>query len=476
MATLQATTTTGRHIALQEAAVQELRASLRGALLRPGDEGYDASRRVFNAMIDKRPALIACCTGVADVVNAVNFARAHHLLVAVRGGGHHSAGHAVCEGGLVIDLRPMKGIRVDPIRQTVQAQGGVTWGDFDCETGAFGLATTGGMISTTGIAGLTLGGGEGWLCRKYGLSCDNLLAADVVTADGTFLTVNASEHADLFWGIRGGGGNFGIITSFEYRLHPVAQILGGWSVYPLSQAKDLLTFLRDYLPTVPENLTVLILFITAPADPLLPSDVHNTVVVVPAVCFTGPLHQGEQVLQLLRTFGSPAVDVIGPMPYTALPTMFNAWAPPGLHHYWKSVYLQDLSAGAIDMLIERAATMTSPLSHLHVMQSGGAISRVGEENSAFSHRETPYECYILSTWANPKEADRHLEWGRQTWSALQAFSAGAGYLNRNSDAEEQARLRVAYGTRKYDRLVALKNTYDPTNVFRVNHNIMPTVG
>ena len=263
MADLRVMTTTGEETILEEATVQQFKTSLRGALLRPGDDGYDTARKVFNAMIDKRPALIACCTGVADVINAVHFARAHHVLVAVRGGGHNPAGHSVCEGGLVIDLSPMKGMRVDPIRQTVHAQGGVTWGEFDRETAAFGLATTGGMISTTGIAGLTLGGGMGWLCRKYGLSCDNLLSVDVVTADGTFLTVNAREHEDLFWGIRGGGGNFGLITAFEYRLHPVAQVLGGFLVYPLAQAKSLLTFLREYLPTVPENLTVLIVFMTA---------------------------------------------------------------------------------------------------------------------------------------------------------------------------------------------------------------------
>jgi FAD/FMN-containing dehydrogenase len=475
MADLRVMTTTGEETILKEATVQQFKTSLRGALLRPGDDGYDTARKVFNAMIDKRPALIACCTGVADVINAVHFAQAHQVLVAVRGGGHHAAGHSVCEGGLVIDLSPMKGTRVDPIRQTVHAQGGVTWGEFDRETAAFGLATTGGMISTTGIAGLTLGGGIGWLCRKYGLSCDNLLSADVVTAEGTFLTVNAREHADLFWGLRGGGGNFGLITAFEYRLHPVAQVLGGFLAYPLAQAKSLLTFLREYLPTTPENLTVLIVFMTAPADPRLPPAVHNTVVVAPAVCFTGSLPEGEHVLQPLRTFGTPAMDTIGPMPYTALQTLFDWLEPPGLHRYWKSAYVQDLSEGVIDVMIEGAATMTSPRSHLHVMQLGGAISRVGEEDTAFSHRETPYECYIVDNWTNPEEADRHVAWGRQTWSALQAFSPGTGYLNRNSDEEDQARLRTTYGARKYERLVALKNRYDPTNLFRLNHNIKPTV-
>ena len=329
MADLHVMTTTGEETILKEATVEQFKTSLRGALLCPGDDGYDTARKVFNAMIDKRPALIACCTGVADVIHAVRFARAHQVLVAVRGGGHHAAGHSVCDGGLVIDLSPMKGVRVDPIGQTVHAQGGVTWGEFDRETAAFGLATVGGMISTTGIAGLTLGGGIGWLCRQYGLSCDNLLSADVITAEGTFLTANAREHADLFWGIRGGGGNFGLITAFEYRLHPIAQVLGGFLVYPLAQAKSLLTFLREYLPTVPENLTVLIVFMTARADPMLPPAVHNTVVVAPAVCFTGPLLEGERVLQPLRTFGTPAVDVIGPMPYTALADCSMPWSRPG---------------------------------------------------------------------------------------------------------------------------------------------------
>jgi hypothetical protein len=475
MADLRVMTTTGEEMILEEATVQQFKTSLRGALLCPGNDGYDAARKIFNAMIDKRPALIVRCAGAADVVTAVHFAREHNVCVAVRGGGHNPAGHSLCEGGLVIDLSPMKGLRVDPLRKAVHAQGGVTWGDFDRETAAFGLATPGGMVSTTGIAGLTLGGGEGWLSRKYGLSCDNLLSVDVVTADGTFLTVNGRENEELFWGIRGGGGNFGISTAFEYRLHPVTQVLGGWLIYPLAQAKPLLTFLRDYLATTPEELTVLIVFMTALADPMLPPAVHNTVVVVPAVCYTGSLPEGEKVLQPLRTFGTPAVDTIGPMPYTALQTMFDAQAPPGLHNYYKSAYLQHLSAGAIDVLIERAASITSPLAHLHVVQLGGAISRVGEEDTAFSHREMPYECYIPSMWMNPKETDRHIVWARDTWSALHAFSPGAGYLNRNSDEEDQARLRTAYGARKYERLVALKNRYDPTNFFRLNHNIKPTV-
>jgi hypothetical protein len=459
---------------LEGAVVEAFKASLHGALLRPGDDGYDTARKVFNAMIDKRPALIARCTDVADVRNAVNFAQAHHLPVAVRGGGHHPAGHSVCEGGLVIDLSPMKGIGVDPTHKTARAQGGVTWGEFDRETAAWGLATPGGMITTTGIAGLTLGGGIGWLSRKYGLTCDNLLSVDIVTADGSFLRNSASENEDLFWGVRGGGGNWGIVTSFEYRLHPVAQVLGGPMVYSLAQAKDVLHFLHRYLPTVPDDLTVLVIFMTAPEDPLFPADLHHQVILAPTVCFTGPLEEGERVLQPLRSFGVPAADFIAPLPYTMLQAMFDAQVPPGLHNYYKSVYLNDLGEGAIDVIIERAAKMTSPLSHLHIMQLGGATSRVGEEDSAFSQRDMRYECYIEPIWANPEETGWHITWARDTWSALQAFSSGAGYLNRHSDEEGQAWLRSAYGGRKYERLVALKNKYDPTNFFRLNHNIKPT--
>lgn len=478
MANQQVTTTQGTNLtpsALKDATVQDLKAQLRGTLLRPGDDGYDVARQIWNALIDKRPALIARCVGAADVVHCVRFARAHDLLVSVRGGGHHAAGFGLCDGGLVIDLSPMKGIRVDPARKTVQTQAGATWGDFDRETAAFGLATPGGAVSTTGIAGLTLGGGVGWLSRKYGLSCDNLLSVDVVTADGHFLTASASENMDLFWGVRGGGGNFGIITTFEYRLHPVAQVLGGPMVYPLAQAKEVLHFLHSYLPTVPDDLTVLLVFMTAPAEPKFPADLHGKVILAPTVCFTGPLEDGERVLRPLRSFGTPAADFIALLPYATLQSMFDTRVPPGFNSYWKSVYFSDLSEGAIEAIVDCGAAMTSPLSHLHVMQLGGATSRVSEEDTAFSQRAMQYECYLEPIWAKPEEGDRHIAWVRNTWSVLQVFSSGAGYLNRSSDEEEPTRLRSAYGARKYERLVALKNKYDPTNFFRLNHNIKPTV-
>jgi hypothetical protein len=306
------------------------------------------------------------------------------------------------------------------------------------------------------------------------LSCDNLLSVDIVTADGKLLTASARENTELFWGVRGGGGNFGIVTSFEYGLHPVAQVLGGPMIYPLDQAKDVLHFLRGYLPTVPDALTILLIFMTASGDPMFPANLQGKVIFAPTVCFTRDVAEGERVLRPLRSFGAPAADFIAPLPYATLQSMFDAQVPPGFHSYMKSAYLFDLSEGAIEAIVESGAAMTSPRSHLHLMQLGGATSRIGEEDTAFSSRKLGYECYLEPIWANPAEADRHTTWVRDTWSALRAFSSGAGYLNRSSE-EGQAELRGAYGATIYERLVVLKNKYDPTNFFRLNHNIKPTV-
>src|SRR5918911_976812 len=330
---------------LGEATLGDLQASLRGALLRPGDDGYDAARRVWNGMIDKRPALIARCAGAADVITAVQFARSHNVQVAVRGGGHNVAGHAVCDDGLVIDLSPMKGIRVDPMARTARAQAGVTWGEFDRETATFGLATTGGLISTTGIAGLTLGGGIGWLMRKYGLACDNLLSVDIITADGQPMTASATENEDLFWGVRGGGGNFGIVTSFEYRLHPVGpMVLGGVIVHPLTVAKEALQFYREFTRTEPDDLTTTCAMVASLPDGDQP-------VVAFILCYSGPLEKGEEVVRPLRDFGSPVADMVGPMPYTALQALGGAFFPPGRLSYWKGSFLKELSDDAFETMI-----------------------------------------------------------------------------------------------------------------------------
>ncbi len=368
--------------ALGEEKVQEFQATLRpvvvegsaspGELIRPGDEGFDAARKVWNGMIDRKPALIVRCAGVADVISAVEFARANDLLVAVRGGVHNVAGSAVCDGGIVIDLSRMKGIRVDPAARTAHAQAGLTWGEFDRETQAFGLATTDGIISTTGIAGLTLGDGVGWKC---GLSIDNLLSVDVVTADGRFLTASANENADLFWGIRGGGGNFGIVTSFEFRLHPVGPIIvGGLVAHPLAKAKEVLRFYREFTRSAPDDLTTYAIPTTAPDG--------STPIIAIAVCYPGPVEEGERIVKPIKEFGPPVIDQIGPMPYTAHQSMFDAGTPPGFRSYWKMNFLKGLPDDAIDTIVAHCgAALPSPLSALFIEHTHGAVSRVGRDET-----------------------------------------------------------------------------------------------
>jgi FAD/FMN-containing dehydrogenase len=419
-------------------------------------------------MIDRRPALIVRCTGVADVIAAVQFARTHELLVAVRGGGHSVAGHAVCEGGLMIDLSRMKGLRVDPVQRTAHAQPGLTLGEFDRETQAFGLATPMGIFSTTGIAGLTLGGGYGWLARSYGLASDNLRSVDLVTADGQCLTTSATEHPELFWGVRGGGGNFGIVTSFEYQLHPVGPVLGGMRIYPFAQAKAVLQFHRDFISTAPDAYTCF------PALGTLPT---GEPVALLRVCYNGPIEEGERVLRPLRALGSPLADHIRPMAYTALQSMYDAGAPPGSHAYWKSNFLAEISDEAIDTMVAHCATRPSPQCGMALPQLGGAVSRVAQDETAFAHRHVRHD--FISAWmcTDPAEAAACIQWARGFWEAMQPFSTGGVYVNYlGQEADEGTeRVQAAYGPAKYARLVALKNKYDPTNFFRLNQNIKPTV-
>jgi FAD/FMN-containing dehydrogenase len=454
--------------ALAEDTIAAFKTTLRGALLRPGDDGYEAARTLWNAMIDKRPALIVRCVGVADVIQAINFARTHDLLVAVRGGGHNVAGNAVCDGGLVIDLSPMKSIHVDPVRRTARAEPGVTWGAFDHETQAFGLATTGGDIPTIGIAGLTLGGGVGWLMGSYGLSCDNLLSVDVVTADGRLVQASATENPDLFWGVRGGGGNFGVVTSFEYQLHAVGQVLGGMVIHPVERARNVLKFYREFTRTAPDALTSMAVCLTSP---------EGAPVVALLVCYNGPLAEGEKVLQPLRAFGPPVVDHIGPMAYTALQSMLEAGFPSGLQNYWKSNFLQDLSNDAIAVMVDSFAQMPAPTSALVIEHISGAVSRVGEDATAFTHRQAPYNLVIVGIWPDLADNDTNIRWVRQTWDAMQPFSSGAVYVNFLGQAADEGteRIKEAYGVAKYERLLALKKQYDPTNLFRLNQNINPLV-
>jgi FAD/FMN-containing dehydrogenase len=459
---------------IDAAAIQEFRQGLRGALLGPSDEGYETIRRVWNGMIDRRPALIVRCAGVADIIDAITFARTHNLLVAVRGGGHNVTGNAVCDGGLMIDLSPMKGIQVDPVRRTVRAQAGVTWGEFDHETQAFGLATTGGQVSTTGIAGLTLGGGIGWLMRQCGAVVDNLLSVDLVTADGQLLTASGAENQDLFWGVRGGGGNFGIATAFEYRLHPIGPVLmGGMLLYPASEATPLLRFYREYMATAPDELMALVAFLSAPPAPFVPEQMHGAPMVAIGFCHTGSPEEGQQAADRLRAFGPPTVDLIGPMPYTALQQLFDPSVPFGLQVYLKSDHLAGLGDDVIDTVVTHAAGRTSPLSVVILFPLGGAIGRVGERETAFGHRDAAYDYVIYSMWTEPGESDRHIHWTRDFAAAMQPFSVGV-YVNEMGN-EGEDRVRAAYNPETYARLVALKNKYDPTNLFRLNQNIKPTV-
>jgi hypothetical protein len=463
MPDLRIMTDSGAETVVQGSTVQTFQACVGGTIIRPDDVDYDRARKTWNGMIDKHPALIARCTGVADVIAAVRFARDHDLLVAVRGGGHSLPGFSVCDGGMVIDLSPMKGVRVDPAKRTAVAQAGLTWGDYDRETQVFGLASTGGVISTTGIAGLTLGGGIGWLMRKYGLACDHLRSVDLVTADGQFLTASAAESPDLFWSVRGGGGNFGIITSFEYQLHPVGPVLAGMVIHPIARAKEVLRFYREFTPTAPDELTTYAFLLTTP---------EGVPVVALMCCYCGDIIAGEQVLRPLRTFGPPLADEIKPMAYQALQSMLNEAYPPGLYNYYKSHYVAQISDELIDTVIDCFANIPSAMSALGFEQFGGAVSRVRVEDTAFRHRDAPYDIAILGEWADPATSAINVQWVREVAVVTERFSTGGTYVNfLGEDGEEQ--VKAAYGSH-YQRLVALKRKYDPTNFFRLNQNIKPT--
>lgn len=461
----QVATITGGNAVLSETEVTEFRASLRGELLLPGDPPYDAARRIWNANIDKQPALIARCVGVADVRQAVDFARSHHLLVSVRGGGHSFPGTCVAANGLVIDLSQMHSVRVDPVRRTARAEGGTKWGDFDRETQVFGLASTGGTNYDTGIAGLTLGGGIGWLGGKHGLACDNLLSVDIVTADGQLRTASAEENADLFWAVRGGGGNFGVVTSFEYQLYPVGDLLAGLIFYPYTQAKDLLRFYHEYASSIPDEVN------TASALLNLPD---GTPAVAIAVCYNGPLSAGEKAIRPLRALGTPLDDQIVPMPYVAVQHMVDNATPEGNQYYEKTHLMRDIPLGAIEVLLEHFHTAPSPLSLPLFQQLGNAANRVAPGATAFGHRDARYNLVLIADWTDPRATEVNVTWTRELWEALRPYATGGVYVNnigREADGDG-ALIRAAYGA-NYERLAALKHTYDPANLFRHNQNIKP---
>jgi FAD/FMN-containing dehydrogenase len=462
---------------LSEAQIQAFAAGLTGQLIRPGDPDYDTARAVWNGMIDRYPALIARCAGVDDVIAAVHFAREHNLPVAVRGGGHNVAGHGTCDDGLVIDLSPMKGISVDPDARVAQAEGGVTWGELDAATQQYGLATPGGVFSDTGIAGLTLGGGFGWLRNKYGLSCDNLISAEVVTADGRVVRANETENADLLWGLRGGGGNFGIVTTFEFRLHPVGpEVMFVFALHDGAgdKMKQAIQLYRDYSATAPDEASTILACGVIPPAHHFPEALHGHPFVLLGGLYAGPVEEGQRVLQPLLDFGTPLVDFSGVKPYVEAQKAFDEDYPNGLRYYWKSLNLSSLEDEVIDRIVEHARQQPSPFSTTDIWHIGGKVTQVSDAESAFHGRQAAFLLSPEANWEDPADDEANISWLRNFIADMQEFSDGSRYLNFAGFQEEgDEMMRKSFGD-KYQRLAALKRKYDPTNFFRLNQNIKPT--
>ena len=453
-------------------AIDKLMEGIRGKVLTPESPQYDEARTIWNAMIDKRPALIVRCAGAVDVMRSVRFAGEHRLLPAVRGGGHNIAGNAVCDGGLMIDLSQMKSVRVDAKGMTARVEPGVTLAELDRETQAFGLATPVGINSTTGIAGLTLGGGFGWLSRKLGLSIDNLLSADVVTAAGELVTASETDNPDLFWGIRGGGGNFGIVTSFKFRLHKVGpEVFAGLVVHPLDAARDVLRFYRDFMKTTPPEFTCWFVLRKAPPLPFLPSEWHGKEILALALFHGGAAKDGERIAKALRAFGKPIGEHVGPMPYTAWQTVLDPLLAPGMRNYWKSHDFKEVSDGLIDALIAHARRVPDPQTEIAMAFLGEGVTKVSKEATAYTHRDAAFVMNVHTRWDNPANDATCIAWARELFQAAAPFATGGAYVNFMTQ-EEQERVRSAYGS-NYDRLVSLKKKYDPDNLFRLNQNIQP---
>lgn len=458
-----------------ETSFHALRGRFRGALLRPGEEGYEPTRRIWNGAIDRKPALIARCVGTDDVQAAVRFAREHDLVMSVRGGGHAVAGHAVCDDGLMIDVSLMKTVVVDPAARTARAAAGLLWSEFDRATQPHGLATTGGIISHTGIAGLTLGGGLGHLMRKHGLTVDNLLAAELVTADGTLVHADAETEPELFWGLRGGGGNFGIVTSFTYRLHPVGPIVyGGPLFWPVEQAATVLRVLDEFAPTAPDELGITVGIVPAPPAPFVPQTLWGTPVAALILAWCGDLSEGAKAIAPLRDIAAPLADAVGPMPYLALQSMLDGGAPHGRHYYWKSHWFEGLPTDLIDAIVAGADSAKAPFWQINGWAVGGAVARVDADATAVGHRGPGYDLNITAAWppGQPGSAD-HVAWVRETWDSMLPYSSGV-YANFLSD-EGVTGVEAAYGPR-LGRLTALKDRFDPDNAFRLNANIPPSAG
>ena len=458
-----------------DATVAELAAELRGEVIRPGDGQYDQARALWNAMHDRHPQLIVKAAGVADVIAALRFARSECLEVAVRGGGHSIAGFSGVDGGIVIDLSPMRGVRVDPQKRRAVVQGGATWRDVDIETQAFGLATTGGLISTTGVGGFTLGGGIGWLMRKYGLAADNLVAADVVTADGELVHASETENPKLLWALRGGGGNFGVVTALEFDLHKVGPtVVGGLVFYPGDDAEQVLKGWREWLPSAPDELTTLANMTTAPPVPFLPEAWHGNRIIAIGAVHAGTIEDGMDAVAPLRSLAEPIADLVGPLPYLAMQSLLDPLHPAGDGNYFKSHHMNDLPDAAIEALIRGHQAVTGPQNEIHVHDLRGAVAWQPAGGSAFPQRDAPYVLNVIGKWPVAQGGEAHIDWARDVVASLEEFGTGEAYVNFQGDAQSAATLKVAYGAETYERLVEVKDRWDPDNVFHLNQNIAPS--
>lgn len=448
-----------------------LRQQVRGDVVTKEDDGYELARAVYNAMIQRHPSVVVRAVNAGDVIAAVNFAREGRLDLSIRGGGHSVPGFGTCDGGVVIDLSRMRGVRVNPEKRTARAEGGATWGDFNSATHAFGLATTGGIISTTGVGGLTLGGGIGYLTRGFGLSLDNLVAADVVTADGKFLMANDTENEDLFWAIRGGGGNFGVLTSLEFKVHPVKDIYGGPMFYELKHIGDVLNFYRDYIKDAPEEMGCFPAFQIAPPLPFIPENRHGDTFVAMVACWAGPLDKGEKQLKPFHDVAPVVAEFVGPMPYPALNSAFDALVPPGLQHYWKANFVKELTDESIAAHIEHGPKVPAVNSTMHIYPINGAVHRVASDATAFGHRDANFATVIAGMWPDPAHNTANIKWVRDYYDATAPHSEQGGYINFASD-DDQGRASANFG-KNYNRLVQVKKKYDSTNLFHLNQNIKP---
>lgn len=456
---------------LNEAAIAAFRSSLRGELIEPGDSSYEAARKVYNAMIERRPRLIARCADVADVMAAVKFAREQRLLVAIRGGGHNAGGLGVCDGGLVIDLSPMSHVHVDPKKKTVMVGAGALWRDVDHATHAFGLAVPSGIISTTGVAGLTLGGGIGYLTRRYGLTIDNLLAVEIVLADGRFVTADARENADLFWAVRGGGGNFGVVTTFLFKAQPVDTVYGGPMFWPMEDAAEMMRWYRNFIVKAPDDIYGFFAFHTMPPWAPFPEHLHNKKMCGIVWCYTGAMKKAEKVFRPIRGFKTPAIDLVGPIPHPALQSLFDRLYPPGMQWYWKADFVNTLSDEAIAQHLKYAEKLPSLESTMHLYPINGAVRRVKKQATPWWYREATWSQVIVGVDPDPANKEMVSAWAKEYWNALHPYAAGGAYINFMME-EGEDRIRATYG-KNYARLVKIKRRRDPANFFRVNQNIMP---